>query len=662
MVSATTAGTRLTLTGVAVGTATVTVTARDPGDLTAPQSVAVTVRTPNRAPEAVGSIPAQTLAPGRTATLDVASYFRDPDADALTYTAVSSNAAVVSAATSGSSLTLTGVAVGTATVTVTAADPRGLTAPQNVAVSVSRATAADLEFSRVDPQAITVAPGSEGVVEFTIRNAGDAASSATNSRAHQSSDATITTSDRVASEDIAIVALAPNATATVRLRIEVPAGAATGSTYFGMCVDAVTGETNTANNCSSAVRLTISASNRAPQRVGTIQPFSLAVGGSQTVDAARYFTDPDGDDLSYGVQSSNSGVASVAISGSNVTVTGVAPGQATLTLMAWDPAGLTAPPQTVVVTVQTGNRAPVAVSTIPAQNIGVGLSASVNLAPYFTDPDADLLSYAVTSSNSAVAVGATSRSILTTHAVTPGTATITATAQDPGGLSATQDVSVTVTAGSPTNLTNNSAADWEPAWSPDGTRIAFASRRDGNWDIYVMSADGTGQERLTNNPALDAAPAWSPDGTRIAFHSTRDGNVDNIYVMNADGTGQERLTNNGKSYGLAWSPDGTRIAFQSDRDGNWQVYVMNADGSGPVRLTNNGDFNGSPAWSPDGTRIAFRSRRDRNVDIYVMNADGTGQEQRLTTHSAVRTRGPPGRRTGPGSLSRPAATATGTST
>ena len=75
----------------------------------------------------------------------------------------------------------------------------------------------------------------------------------------------------------------------------------------------------------------------------------------------------------------------------------------------------------------------------------------------------------------------------------------------------------------PTRLTNNAAADVEPAWSPDGSRIAFASTRDGNFEIYVMNADGSNQTRLTNNAAADDQPAWSPDGTRIAFKSNRDG-------------------------------------------------------------------------------------------------------------------------------------------
>jgi Tol biopolymer transport system component len=107
-------------------------------------------------------------------------------------------------------------------------------------------------------------------------------------------------------------------------------------------------------------------------------------------------------------------------------------------------------------------------------------------------------------------------------------------------------------------LTKEPGDDVEPAWSPDGTRIAFRSDRDGDSDIYVMNADGTGVARLTNDPDTDLGPAWSPDGVKIAFVSNRYGNIlveSNlvIYVMDADGTGVEQLT----SYPAlepAWAP------------------------------------------------------------------------------------------------------------
>jgi len=189
-----------------------------------------------------------------------------------------------------------------------------------------------------------------------------------------------------------------------------------------------------------------------------------------------------------------------------------------------------------------------------------------------------------------------------------------------------------------TRLTNNAAEDSAPAWSADGTRIAFHSNRDGNYEIYTMNANGTGQTRLTNNAAEDSQADWSPDGTKLVFRTDRDGNFE-IYTMNATGTGQTRLTNNpALDRDPVWSPDGTKLAFGTNRDGNDEIYTMNATGTGPTNRTNNpaaGDL--VPAWSPDGTKLAFRTDRDGGFEIYTMNANGTGQT-RLTNNAALDSR------------------------
>jgi Tol biopolymer transport system component len=177
----------------------------------------------------------------------------------------------------------------------------------------------------------------------------------------------------------------------------------------------------------------------------------------------------------------------------------------------------------------------------------------------------------------------------------------------------------------PRNLTNNAAVDRNPAWSPDGTRIAFLSTRDGNGEVYVMDASGSSLRNLTNNAAHDHQPAWSPDGTQIAFTSDRDGDSE-VYVMDADGSNPRNLTNHNTAWDgyPAWSPDGTRIAFARTIElGTHEVYVMDADGSNPRNLTNNPAWDAFPAWSPDGAWIAFTSDRDGNREVYVMDADGS---------------------------------------
>jgi uncharacterized repeat protein (TIGR01451 family) len=182
-----------------------------------------------------------------------------------------------------------------------------------------------------------------------------------------------------------------------------------------------------------------------------------------------------------------------------------------------------------------------------------------------------------------------------------------------------------------------------PAWSPDGSKIAFTDWNPSytNEDIYVMNANGSGLTRLTgvaiggDGDSFDVSPAWSPDGSKIAFVSNRDGNNE-IYLMNPDGTGQTRLTNNTSDDRVpAWSPDGSKLAFQSfAQNGNGQIDVMNADGSGLVDLSVDTDAEGEPGWSPDGSRIAFiHLENDFTDEIYTMNADGSGRV-RLTTNTA----------------------------
>jgi Tol biopolymer transport system component len=176
-----------------------------------------------------------------------------------------------------------------------------------------------------------------------------------------------------------------------------------------------------------------------------------------------------------------------------------------------------------------------------------------------------------------------------------------------------------------TGHVKDTTSNFHPVWSPDGTKIAFASTRDTNPEIYVMDPNGSNVVRLTHDAAADAQPAWSPGGTKIAFATDRDGN-DEIYVMNANGSGQVNLTNNAASdLAPAWSPDGTKIAFQSDRQTNGAVWVMNADGSNPRRLTSPSPSTaaGAPSWSPDATRIAY----EQNGDIWVMNVDGSRKIQ-----------------------------------
>jgi TolB protein len=176
-------------------------------------------------------------------------------------------------------------------------------------------------------------------------------------------------------------------------------------------------------------------------------------------------------------------------------------------------------------------------------------------------------------------------------------------------------------------LTSHTASDIHPRLNRGATRIAFASNRTGSFQIFTMNLDGGGLIQLTDTGASDNVnPIWSPDGTKIAFESYRDGQAE-IYVMNADGSGQTRLT---YSLGLdampTWSPDGSKIAFVSTRSGGYRIWAMNANGSNPTKLSSQPSL--YPAWSPDGSKIAYSADGNGNgwLDIWTMNADGSDQQ------------------------------------
>ncbi len=158
-------------------------------------------------------------------------------------------------------------------------------------------------------------------------------------------------------------------------------------------------------------------------------------------------------------------------------------------------------------------------------------------------------------------------------------------------------------------------------------KIAFASIRTGNDDVFVMDSDGSNVRQLTTNTASDRNPSISADGSKVFFESTRIG-TPQIFVINSDGTGEKRLTGNSFSdYGAEVSPDGNYVVFASNRDGNAEIYIMDSDGTDQRRLTNISAIDDSPVISPDGSRIVFISDRGSVRRVWTMNIDGSGAAQ-----------------------------------
>jgi len=171
-----------------------------------------------------------------------------------------------------------------------------------------------------------------------------------------------------------------------------------------------------------------------------------------------------------------------------------------------------------------------------------------------------------------------------------------------------------------------------PAWSPDGTRLAYVSFEARKPVIYVHSV-ATGQRvPVANFKGSNSAPAWSPNGRQLAITLTRDGNSQ-VYLINADGSNAQRLTHSsGIDTEAVFAPDGQSIYFTSDRGGGPQIYKMSPGGGDAQRVTYKGDYNISPRISPDGKILAYISRRGGRFQLYTLDL-ASGQETSLTDTS-----------------------------
>ncbi|WP_419934842.1 Ig-like domain-containing protein [Candidatus Palauibacter sp.] len=487
-----TAGSAIRVRALSRGTATITVTASDPEGLEASLGFEVTV--PNSGPEASGTLPDLELALGDEATLDVSSHFMDPDGDALTYRAASSDPAVAAAAAVGSAVTVRARSRGGATISVTAVDPDGLEATLAFDVSVLNSgpepsgTLPDLELALGDEATVEVSS------HFTDPD-GDALTY------------------RAASSDRAVAAAAPAGSA-----VTVRALSRGGATISVTAVDP--------DGLEATLAFDVTVLNSGPESSGTLPDLELALGDEATVEVSSHFTDPDGDALTYRAASSDPAVAAVDASGSEVTVRVLARGTATITVTASDPDGLEA---SLGLEVTVPNSGPGASGTLPDLELALGDEATVDVSPHFTDPDGDALTYRAASSDSDVSAVDTAGSAIRVRALSRGTAAITVTASDPDGLEASLGFEVTVPNSGPgasgtlpdleLGLGDEATVDVSSHFSdPDGDALTY---RAASSHPAVAAVDASGGDvtvrALSRGTATITVMASDPDGLEAAL-------------------------------------------------------------------------------------------------------------------------------------------------
>ena len=423
----------LILRGVAAGEAVVVVTARDPDGAEASQPMRVTVRA-NAGPEVAQPLPPRTMLAGETSEpLGLTPYFRDPDGDPVTYTAVSYDAGVLVAevAEGGNELTLRAVAAGEALVIVTARDPDGAEASQPMRVTV-RTNAAPEAAQPLPPQTMLADTTSEPL-DLTPY--------------FHDPDGDPLTYTAVSDDAAVLVAEVAEDGSQLTLR-------AVGA---GEAVVVVTARDPWDAEASQPMTLTV-RTNAAPEPAQPLPAQTVLVGETtEPLDLTPYFHDPDGDPLTYAAVSDDAGVAVAELSegGNELTLRAVGAGEAVVVVTARDPWDAEAS-QPMTLTVRT-NAAPEPAQPLPAQTVLAGEAAEpLDLTPYFHDPDGDPLTYAAVSANADVVTAGVVDDLFTLTGVAAGAVAVTVTARDPHGGEASQAVIVTVTA---------VHADWVKAWA-----------------------------------------------------------------------------------------------------------------------------------------------------------------------------------------------------
>ncbi len=557
---------------------TVTVTAADPEGLSATTTFEAEVE--NAAPMVVGEIEDQTLNVVDPAMVSIDGLFMDPDGDTLTYSVESSNTDAATVAISGMDVTITGVKVGMTMITVTATDPDGLYAMETFDAVVENS--APMVMNEIEDQTLTVVePAMVSIADTFYDPDGD---DLTYSVESSNTDAATVMVDGM---DVTITGVKVGMT-TITVTATDPDGLYAMTTFEA------------------------EVENAAPMMVGTLDDQEVTRGEPMTVSIAGVFMDPDGDMLTNTASSDDATVASVSVSGDDVTINGLAPGTAMITVTASDPLGLSAS-GSFMVTVET---IPEAVGTIADVTLQVGGEAmNMNIAQYFEDDDGDALTYAVASEGEAATVEL-SGTDLSLAPMTKGSTSITLTASDPKGRSATQAFMAMVSdseikAVGASALAGAARAMISSAGTAIGSRIEGNRGDTSSLSFLPMVGGSSEDERIA---AYNASEVSARHG--VTTSANRAGPV----VQNSVGAGA-RNDPNGVDWGTVASNSNTRSteATMQSLVGNGFSQFLNGDGGlGSISGWGAVDFQTFEGLGYEGNATAFFLGADVMISPHVL--------------------------------------------